>query len=130
MSSETQTTATAAIVEPLTEMEAALLATVTKWREDRRQSLEIAWQKVLSEANERIMPILRAHGLQPGDDFEIADDENAKTGISITIKKGGAAPEGTTPPATIPINRGTRRRLQKEIGARVRGAKPARKGGR
>jgi hypothetical protein len=99
------------VVEPLSAVEASLIKTVGEFRERERQRLEAQWQQVLFEANKRIEPVLRAHGLGEGDEFEIRDDATSATGVAIAIKKGTAS--ASTPPA--PLDRLARRRLQKEI---------------
>lgn len=113
------------VIEPLTAIEASLVATVGVWRESQQRQLELAFQKLLSEANERIAPVLRAHNLVPGDEWDIRQDEASVTGWAVAIKRGALLPKDATPVAVVPLSRTARRRLTKEI---VK--KASRRGGR
>lgn len=114
-----------AIVEPLSEMELALVTQVGHWRDENQKRLEVAFQKLLSEANARVAPVLRAHGVVPGDEWSIIKDEASATGWSLERKPGalaGAQQPGfdavgkpVADPSIAPISRATKQRAKREI---------------
>jgi hypothetical protein len=121
MSDETPPVAPAPnTLEPLTEMEASLVAAVGVWRDDKTKQLELAYQRLLSEANERIAPVLKAHGLRPGDTWDIRQDAMSRTGWSLAITRN---PENTEAAALgAPVRRSDVNRAEKQS-RRARGAR-------
>lgn len=106
------------IVIPLGPLEASLIKTVGEFRERERQRLEVEWQKIQLEANNRIAPVLQLHGVGPGDEFEIRDDATSSTGLSLAVKKGTVTAPAPTP--VTPLKRTDRRRLEKTISKKTK----------